>query len=114
VDGTTKDRFVDGRLFRSASIEQAVEEYPPIVVLLACTSACVSFQTSADGIKHVILYKLTNPNIKYKLRVDDYSRCVDVARRMGQFPIFPTEPTADIIGRIQALLRVEFADRGEF
>lgn len=114
MDGTANDRFANDRLFRPAALNRVLEEYPNIVILLAKAAARVTFQKSADGVKYVVVLALSDPQTKYQLRVDDYSRCVDVARKMGQFPIFPTEPISNIISRIQALLSVEFADRGEF
>jgi hypothetical protein len=114
VDGTASDRFANNRLFRPATLNRVLDEYPNVVILLARAAARISFRTSADGIKHVVLLSLADPHTRYQLRVDDYSRCVDVARKMGQFPIFPTEPFSDIISRIRALLSVEFADRGDF
>jgi hypothetical protein len=109
MDGTTKDNFFRGRLFRPASAEQAAEEYIPIVYMLASRNIRPTCHSDASG---VIYYSLPDPNGLGKpffIRKEDLDKCSSVAKKMGDFRIFPSEPQSSISGRIRALLLVEFS-----
>lgn len=95
-------------------MQQALDEYPSVIQMLSLARAHVSFPSTADGVGYVIIYDITNSTHTYELRVDDYDKCMNIVRRLGSFPIFPSEPHSDIVDRIRALIRVEFADRGAF
>lgn len=109
MDGTTKDTFFRGRLFRSLNAEQASVEYIPVVYLIAKRNTRIYRNSDASGIVQYLISDPMDSKIIHKLRKEDFDKCVSVARKMGEFRIFPSEPQSDVSGRIKALLIEEFS-----
>lgn len=130
VDGTSNDRFYGGQLFRLATMERVLAEFPSVVMLLAANGARVDEQNAAEGILQFQIYDRYT-NRRYFLREPDYRGCLKVAKMLvgaaeftpgvgivvnsvstfGPIRQNPAESESTTIGRIQAWLRVEFADR---
>jgi hypothetical protein len=110
LDGTTKDNVSGRRLFRAASLEQVLDEYPHVVLSILRGARTVS-ESDPDGHRVYVLYETGKSEASHRLRHEDFQRCVNVAKRLGSVQIFRSEPRADTFDRIRAHLRVEFADR---
>lgn len=113
MDGTSKDRFIDGRLFRPASLTQAQDEYINIVYKLAKSEYIINNQEDREGIRFVSLQDKKLKKVVY-LRGEDFDRCISVVKAVGDFPLFSSEPESDIFGRIRANINIIFSDRNPY
>lgn len=113
MDGTSKDRFVGGRLFRPASLTQAQNEYVDIIYKLAKSEYIITNQEDKEGVKFTALQDISSKRVVY-LRSEDFDRCIVVVKAVGSFPIFPSEPKSDIYGRIKANISLIFSDRNSY
>jgi hypothetical protein len=113
MDGISSDRFVNGRLFRPASLTQAQDEYVSVVYKLARSEYIIDYQKDRDGAKFISLQDKESKKIRF-IRADDYKLCVDVVTAVGNFPLFPSEPLQDIFGRIKANITLAFAGRNPY
>ena len=109
LDGTTKDNVSGGRLFRLAPMSQVLDEYPHVVLSIIRGSR-IAAEDSGDQ-RVYTLYVPGKPEASHRLRQQDFERCVSVAKKFGRTRIFRSEPDSDVLDRIRAHLRVEFADR---
>ena len=113
MDGTSSDRFVNGQLFRPASLIQAQDEYVNVVYKLAKSEYTVDYQKDREGVKSVALQDKATRKITF-IRADDYKLCLEVVKAVGNFPLFPSEPEQDIFGRIKANINVVFVNRNPY
>lgn len=89
---------------------QVLEEYPHVVlsILRGCRTAR---ERGRDGVEYYVTSEPGKPEASHKLRRVDFERCVRVAKKVGATRIFRSEPESDVVDRVRAHLRVEFADR---
>lgn len=113
LDGTSSDRFVKGQLFRPASLTRAQDEYTDVIYKLARQEYVITHEKDREGIKFVALQHKATRQITF-IRDDDYKLCLQVVKAVGQFPLFPSEPKQDIIGRIKSHINVIFSGRNPY
>ncbi len=112
MDGTHKDRFSDGKLFRLASQSEALDNYPLLIKYLISNNLSISNQMSANGTGYVVV-SLKKPDAKiFRVNYDDYQKCYLIANKLigndGYLTPF------DVDKKIKAYIMVEFSDRNEF
>jgi arginyl-tRNA synthetase len=106
MDGTKKDSFVSGKLFRPASLRQAVEEYPDVVSYIICSGNTGFCLSESDGNLFYIVR-----DVGAKVPKEDFDKLLNVA---GVVRFFPYESHESKMSRIRSCIAVEFSDRSEF
>ena len=113
LDGTSSDKFINGRLFRPASLDQALDEYVSVVYKLAKSEYTIDYQKDREGVKFVALQDKATKWVRF-IRSDDYKLCLEVVKAVGNFPLFPSESLQDIFGRIKANINFVFENRNPY
>ncbi len=111
MDGTTRDRIVEGSLFREASLSHVLKAYPQAVLSIMATGRQITHHTDAEGREFYTIRRTGRPEVNMSLRAVDFERCLAVARKIQLPRLFRSSPHEEVVARIQAYLRVEFSDR---
>lgn len=132
MDGSSKSTFVNGRLFRPATLSQALERYPNIILLFALGKLSVLRDKVAEGAQTVRLApSFVTGAFPISIPSSDFQKIENIAKALvsqcvlkdidgvlkfefvsiasfRQVKIYPTEPFSDVIGKIKAYIMVTF------
>ena len=120
MDGSPKDGFLQGKLARKMSLDEAVETLPRLVLGLIRGNYVFYAAGSNAGSDRRVYYEVPyKPETRGWIREDDLNLCKSLADRfspdnisVNRGSVFVSEPDHDLLDRIAACVRVEYPQRG--
>lgn len=119
MDGSPKDGFLQGKLARKMTLDEAMQTLPRLVVGLIRGSYIFHGLAKAGSDRRVFFEVPNKIETRGWMREDDFALCKSLAARFSQDSlnvsrgtVYPSEPDQDLIRRIAAIVEVEYPQRG--
>lgn len=91
MDGTSRDKRNSGRLFRPASQERALEQYPELVIGISQARYKIKITYNANWNSTVLIYDEVN-NFSQFVPLCDYEKIISIVMKLGKIPLFKSDP----------------------
>ena len=108
MDGTSKDRIVNGSLFRPVSLSMALDQFTPMIYDMICRRVRIVSNAAATGVYSILVYG--REGRFWAVRPEDYDKCLVITRKFTDPNIFPSS-IATTLDIIRSYIAVEFAER---
>lgn len=109
MDAIVGDKFVDERRLRPATLEFALQNFPPMIVDLKQGKLKIDVTGTIRGKEVVTVWRPNLIESKLTILRSDFEKCRDIAR-LVQIPLFISDTRDEIHERIRAHIRIEFGD----
>ena len=107
MDGSSKDKKVNGALFRPVNLLQALDQFTPLIYDMVMRKTRIMPNSASDGIFAVLVYGMEGRF--WTLRTEDYEKCLNIVRKFSTPLAFQSQNV--IIEQIKAYITAEFSER---
>lgn len=92
MDGTSKDKRNAGFLFRPATVDKALEQYPEIIVGISQARYKVKITYYANWNSTVCVYDESS-TFSAMIPLSDYEKILTIVNKLGKLPLFKSDPS---------------------